>query len=119
MIQQYPKIKFRRPYFVTPHAIRRFQERVLDLLRMTLPEMQIIQIINAALQVKRDPAWTYRMGQGRDRQLSRVYAALYAGIRYYIPTMHENGREWDIVPTILGPDMGQKKQEDSKDGDQT
>ena len=113
-----PKIEFRRPYFVTPHAMKRFRERVLSLLGRDLQDLEIVQIINAALQVRRDPAWTYWVGHGKDRQLSRVYPALYAGVRYYIPAVKNPGREWLYVPTILGPDMGQKPEDKNDERNQ-
>ena len=110
-----PKIEFRRPYFVTPHALHRFRERVLALLGHNLPDMLIIQIINAALQVRRDPAWTYRWGHGKERQLTKTYAAMYAGVRYYIATARNPDRDWPFVATILGPDQGHKYKEDLND----
>lgn len=99
------RIEFRQPYFVTPHAVQRFQERVAK-----LPAYDVILIVQAALQVKRDPAWTFKM---RDGRLCWVYAAMYHGVRYYIPIFrenrgHESGKDWPVVPTILGPDMGEK-----------
>lgn len=107
-----PKVEFKQPYFVTPHAVKRFQERVAN-----LPEHDVILVVQAALQVKRDPAWTFKL---RDGRLCLVYAAMYRGIRYYIPTFQENrGREpgetWPVVPTVLGPDMGEKPEKSKEE----
>lgn len=107
-----PKIEFRQPYFVSPHAVSRFRERVAK-----LPEHDVILIVQAALQVKREPAWVFKM---RDSRICRVYPAMYHGIRYYIPTLYEDrgrgpGENWPVVPTILGPDMGEKPEKSKEE----
>lgn len=107
-----PKIEFRQPYFVSPHAVSCFRERVAK-----LPEHDVILIVQAALQVKRDPAWMFKM---RDGRICRVYAAMYRGIRYYIPVFQENrghgpNKDWPVVPTILGPDMGEKPEKSEEE----
>ncbi len=57
----------------------------------------------------------------QDGRIGKVYGAMYSGIQYYIPTIHDHrpGKTWDIVPTILGPDMSQKKQEDEDESRKT
>lgn len=74
------RIEFKHPYFVTHHAVHRFRERVLPLYRNVI-DIQIIQIIQASLQVQRDPAWSFRQ---RDGRLSQVFRAKYAGIEYFM-----------------------------------
>lgn len=95
-------IKFAQPYFVSPHAVKRFQERVVN-----IPAERAILVVQAALQVKKQPAWSFKM---RDGRLCWVYQAKYAGIPYYIPVARQKrghgDKDWPIVPTILGPDMG-------------
>lgn len=107
-------IKFIQPFFVAPHAVERFQERVAH-----IPAAQVILVVQAALQVKKEPAWIFKM---RDGRLCWVYAAKYAGVIYYIPVARQDrgwGKgDWPVVPTILGPDMGPKnKKEEPSNGD--
>ncbi len=101
-------IKFAQPYFVSPHAVERFQERVSN-----LPAAKAILVVQAALQVKKEPAWSFKM---RDGRLCWVYSAKYAGISYYIPVAKQkrghDSKDWPVVTTILGSDMGPETKEE-------
>lgn len=80
--------RFERPYFVAPHAVGRFQERVAP-----IPARDIIHLVQQALQHPGPPVDVEPRGP--------VYQAAYRGRTYYIPVITGNG-EWPTVPTILG-----------------
>ena len=89
---------FKQPFFISPHAINRFRERVADLSAKT-----IITIIQAALQDNQQQVEV----QGYNRQLCPVFRAKYLGIEYLIPVMQNKSKKgaWPFVPTVLLPEM--------------
>lgn len=91
-------MKFEQPFYVPPHAVQRFRERVAD-----LPTRTIRVIIQAALQGCR-----VLVGyQIYDHQRCPVYRAQYQGTEYLIPVRIEKRKKnaWAVVPTILAPGM--------------
>ena len=98
--------KFRRPFFICPHAVTRFKERVVD-----IPAAEVITIVQAALQIQRKPAWAFKMRNGK---IAKTYSAKYGGVLYYIPVVKQEGDNWPIVPTILNSKMGEKSEEERK-----
>jgi len=87
--------QFKKPFFITAHAVDRFQERVAN-----IPVAEIITLVQAGLQVPRKPLYSFRQKNGR---LCKVYLLKYAGISYGAPVFRDK-LEWPIVPTILGPE---------------
>ncbi|MDQ7789580.1 MAG: hypothetical protein RDU41_05935 [Clostridia bacterium] len=87
---------FKQPYFVTAHAVDRFRERVAD-----LPRDDIINLIQASLQIKRPPLFCHRK---RDGRLCWVYLCKYAGIPYAVPVAQNKHQEWPMVLSVLGPE---------------
>jgi hypothetical protein len=87
---------FKNPVFVTPHALRRFRERVAD-----LPDRSIITLINAAVQDNRQVVGV----QIYNKQRRPVFRARYRDVEYLIPLARRRDREWPYVPTILLPGM--------------
>ncbi len=85
-------MRFERPFFITPHAVKRFQERVAD-----LPAADIIQLIQSILQ---DPGLPVDM-EYRDSQMSPVFRGQYGAKAFYIPVIKREG-PWPSVPTIYG-----------------
>lgn len=88
-------MKFKQPYFISPHAVKRFQERVAN-----LPAFKVIIIIQAVLQGIPPIAGI----QMYNHQPCYVHKARYREKEYLIPVF-QNGREWPSVPTILLPGM--------------
>ncbi len=91
--------RYAQPYYVAPHAVRRFRERVAN-----LPTREIREIIQAALQGEREP-----VGLGfYNHRPAKAYEVEYRGVRYVIPVIEERRKAdaWPVVPTILGPEMG-------------
>ena len=83
---------FERPFFISPHAVRRFQERVAD-----IPAGQVIATVQAALQDHELPVQV----EYRDSQVCPVFRARYKEKAYYIPVAKGDGA-WPAVPTIYG-----------------
>jgi hypothetical protein len=91
-------VKFEQPYYIPPHAVQRFRERVVN-----LPTRTIRIIIQSALQ-----GCGQLVGyQVYDRQKCPVYKAQYRDKEYLIPVRIEKRKKsaWAVVPTILAPDM--------------
>ncbi|MCK9328183.1 MAG: hypothetical protein M0P69_21985 [Bacteroidales bacterium] len=91
-------MRFAQPFYVSPHAVQRFRERVAD-----LPTRTIRVIIQAALQGCRQLVGY----QIYDRKKCPVYKARYQGSEYMIPVRIEKRKvnAWEVVPTILSPGM--------------
>lgn len=91
-------MRFEQPYYVSPHAVQRFRERVAD-----LPTRTIRVIIQAALQGCRQLVGY----QIYDRQRCPVYKAQFRDKEYLIPVRIEKRKvnAWAVVPTILSPGM--------------
>jgi len=87
---------FANPVFVTPHAIKKFQERIAH-----LPTKPIIALIQAAVQDCRQMVGV----QIYNKQRSPVFRAKYRDKEYLIPVARRRDREWPYIPTILLPGM--------------
>ncbi len=89
---------FKQPYYIAPHAVRRFRERVAN-----LPTKTIRAIIMAALQDNRQKVAV----QMYNRRPCPIYSAKYRDVEYLIPVIHEVKKKdgWPVVPTILLPGM--------------
>lgn len=87
---------FDQPYFISPHAIRRFKERIAD-----LPSTQIIVILQAALQ---NPDHIVGL-QTWDKKAWPVYKCRYRNIDYFVLVHKNPGYEWPFVRTILLSEM--------------
>jgi len=83
---------FERPFFITPHAVKRFQERVAD-----LPAADIIQLIQAILQ---DPGLPVDIDY-RHGQMTPIFKGKYGSKVFYVPIAKGKG-PWPSVPTIYG-----------------
>lgn len=91
---------FARPYFVTPHAVKRFQQRIAN-----IPAADIINLIQTWMQGNPDPVdWQEWRGE-----LCPVYRFKYEKKHVYIP-IRSGEKEWPAVPTILGPESRLHKQ---------
>lgn len=93
---------FKQPFYVPPHAIQRFRERVAD-----LPTLTIRTLIQAALQDNKQIVGV----QTWDKHPCVVYRAQYRDVKYLIVVMqdlrkHDNA--WPIVRTILSEGMETK-----------
>lgn len=90
---------FKQPYYVSPHAVDQFRERVAA----DLPTKTIRTIIMAALQDQRQTVAV----QMYNKRPCPVYSAKYLSVEYLIPVIHERKKKdgWPVVPTILLPDM--------------
>lgn len=86
------KLIFEKPFFVSPHAMHRFKERVAN-----LSDGRIINLIQTILQ---DPGMPVDM-QYMDNQLVPIFRAVYNGKSFYIPVV-KGEKDWPTVPTILG-----------------
>lgn len=84
--------QFKHPFFVSPHAVIRFQERVAN-----IPAGQVIIIIQSALQDHGLPIQV----EYRDSQICPIFRARYRDKTYYIPVAKGEGA-WPAVPTIYG-----------------
>lgn len=95
-------VKFKRPFYVSPHAVKRFRERVAR-----LPTKTIRIIIQAALQDTRQQV----MVQYWNKHPCPVYRAQYLDKEFWIPVVYQEkqdkpeGEIWPVVPTILLPGM--------------
>lgn len=89
---------FRQPFYVSPHAVKRFRQRVA-----TLPTRTIRTIIQAQLQGCRELITM----QVYNRQRCPVYRGRYQGKEFLIPVLHDRRKKdaWSVVPTILLPGM--------------
>lgn len=87
---------FKQPFFITPHAVNRFRERVAD-----LPAAKIISLVQAALQDNRQVVGV----QVYNKQRRPVFRAKYRDVEYLIPIAKRKNQEWPYVPTILLPGM--------------
>jgi len=84
--------KFKHPYFVTAHAVKRFQEEVAP-----LNSARVIEIIQEALQNPEEPVGFERRGG----QLCPIFKCEYQGFVYYVPVARGKG-DWPAVPTVYG-----------------
>ena len=84
--------RFKHPYHITAHAIKRFQEKVAN-----LPSSQVIDVIQEALQEPGLPVELER----RDSQLCPTFKCNYKGHIYYVPVCKGFG-DWPAVPTVHG-----------------
>lgn len=94
---------FKQPFYVSPHAVSRFKERVAD-----LPTLTIRTIIQAALQDNRQVVEVQRY----NHQKCPIFKARYQSVDYLIPVFKERrkrGEVWPVVPTILLPGMATNK----------
>ena len=91
-------MKFKQPFYVSPHAVKRFRERVAD-----LPTKTIRIIIQAALQDNRQVVEV----QNYNHRQCPVFRAKYLEKVYLIPVIYEERKKnaWPVVPTILLPGM--------------
>jgi len=89
---------FKQPFYVSPHAVKRFREYIAD-----LPTRTIRTIIQATLQDNKQPVRV----QIFNRLPCPIYSARYRDIEYLIPVIHESRKTdaWPVVPTILLPWM--------------
>lgn len=90
---------FRQPFYVSPHAVKRFKERVADLSTRT-----VRAIIQAALQGSQQIVVVQRF----NRQECPVFKARYRDVEYLIPVLRDQFKikdAWPVVPTILLPGM--------------
>lgn len=89
---------FKQPYYVSPHAVKRFKQRVAN-----LPTKTVRIIIQAALQdAKQD-----RIMQMYNHRPCPIYRARYRDVEYLIPVTSERKKKdgWPAVTTILLPGM--------------
>lgn len=84
--------RFKHPYFVTAHAIKRFQEEVAP-----LNSSRVIEVIQEALQDPGEPVEFERRGG----QLCPIFRCVYEGFIYYVPVARGKG-DWPAVPTVHG-----------------
>lgn len=91
-------MSFEQPFYVAPHAVKRFRERVAN-----LPTKTIRTIIMAALQDNRQQVAV----QIYNRKPCPIYHAQYLDVKYLIPVIHEEKKKdgWPVVPTILESGM--------------
>jgi len=93
---------FKQPFYVSPHAVERFRQRVAN-----LPTRTIRTIIQTALQDNRQQVDV----QVYNRRLCPVYRAKYQDIEYLIPVIYPEDKvnAWPVVPTVLLPGMETNK----------
>lgn len=89
---------FKQPFYVSPHAVKRFRERVAN-----LPTLTIRTLVQAALQDSKQAVGV----QCFNRQSCPVFRAKYLNVEYLIPVLKEMKKAdgWPVVPTILLPGM--------------
>jgi len=86
-------MEFKQPFFISPHAVERFRERVCD-----IPAAEIIKSVQAALQGPGLPV----DAEVKHGKLSLIYRAEFRGREYYIPVVSgEEEGQWPQVPTVL------------------
>lgn len=88
---------FEQPFFVSSHAVKRFQERVAK-----LPPQTVRNIIQASLQP--DRRRFVGRAQGRNSGDMPVYRGKFQSEEYLIPVIWKI-HSWPAVTTILKPDM--------------
>lgn len=90
---------FKFPYYVSPHAVERFRDRVAFF--SGLHEHYIRLEIQKQLQSdKRELLGFVRW----DKQVNPAYMGRFKGRKYIIPTqmdLNKTGEVWPTVPTIL------------------
>lgn len=91
-------MKFKQPFYVSPHAVKRFKQRVAN-----LPTRTVRIIIQAALQDNHQVVGV----QIYNKRKCPLFRANFAGIEYIIPVMADRKKTdaWPVVPTILLPGM--------------
>jgi len=87
--------RFKHPYFITAHAVQRFQERVAQ-----INSARVIEVVQEALQ---NPGPPIEMERRPDGQMVPIFRCEHEGIPYYVPVVKGEG-EWPAVPTIHGPE---------------
>lgn len=93
-------MRFERPFYVSPHAVDRFKERVAD-----LPTKTVRTLIQAALQ---DPAQEAVItGYNKGVPARFIYRARYKDKEYRIVVQREmrKQRAWPVVKTVLASEM--------------
>ena len=87
---------FAKPYFVTPHAVERFRERVAD-----IPPARVIEVVQEMLQ---DPGLPVD-AELRDGKLALIYRARYAGKTVYLMVGRGDAagedKPWPAVITVM------------------
>ena len=87
---------FAQPYFVTPHAVQRFRERVVD-----IPPARVIEAAQEMLQDSGLPV----DAEMRDGKLALIYRARYAGKTVYLTVGRgdtaSEGKPWPAVITVM------------------
>lgn len=83
---------FKQPYFITAHAVKRFQERVAN-----INSARVIEVIQEALQ---DPGAPVEF-ERRQGQMLPIFKCNYEGFTYYVPVAKGKG-DWPAVPTVYG-----------------
>lgn len=78
---------FARPYFVTPHAVERYQERI-----ERVPARQAIREVQAALQ---NPVWAEQAG------VATLFGCRRADGRLWVVVVMQSAeRSWPSVVTV-------------------
>lgn len=93
---------FKQPFYVSPHAVKRFKERVSN-----LPTRLIRTIIQAALQDNRQVVGV----QTWDKNPCMIYKAQFRDTKYMIAVQKDllkSGDTWPVVRTILAAGMETK-----------
>ena len=85
---------FEQPYFVTPHAVDQFKDRIED-----ISATEVIEAVQALLND--DPP---RVPDSRNPRDSDLFVGQHEGVVYYVPVVEpdEEHGDWPVVPTILG-----------------
>lgn len=86
---------FKHPYFVTAHAVKRFQERVAR-----INSARVIEVVQEALQ---DPGPPIEIERRPGGQMVPIFRCAYEGTPYYVPVVKGEG-EWPAVSTVHGPE---------------
>ncbi len=84
---------FKHPYFVTAHAVSRFQERVAR-----INSAKVIETIQEALQ---EPGTPVELERRPDGQMCPIFECSFEGVSYYVPVVKGQG-EWPAIPTVHG-----------------
>ena len=92
---------FKQPFYVPPHTVSRFRERVVD-----LPTKTIRMIVQAALQDNKQLVGV----QTWDKRPCVVYRSQYRDIKYLIVVQRDTQKNdaWPVVRTILSDGMETK-----------
>lgn len=86
-------MKFKKPFFVTPHAVERFQERIED-----IPAADVINKVQSLLQSKIGLIEV----DVKDGKMRELYHKNHKNKPVYIPVIYDRQKNWPIVPTIMG-----------------